>query len=140
MSDTINTLIRTCDDGQYYFEHAAKNIGDSGLRAELMQYSIQRREFAANLRQACEAVGETAISPAVSVQAQHLCRIYRDDDHLILAAVERLEADARTAYRSAMAETVPAGVDDLIETQYCAVKHVHARIESLTAASAPLRL
>jgi uncharacterized protein (TIGR02284 family) len=139
MSDTIDTLIRTCDDGQYYFEHAAKNIADSGLRAELMQYSMQRREFAVTLRQACRAVGEQAISPQVSAHVQHIWRALGCDDHVILMALERLEADARTAYRSAMSETVPAGVDDLIETQYCAVKHVHARIESLTAATAPIR-
>jgi uncharacterized protein (TIGR02284 family) len=139
MSDTLDTLIRTCDDGAYYFEHAAKSVGDSTLRAELMQYSMQRREFAVTLRQACRAVGETAISPQVSAHVRYVTIPQRPDDHLILAIVRDLEAESRTAYRSAMSETVPAGVDDLIETQYCAVKHVHARIESLTAATAPIR-
>ena len=55
---SLNHLIETCRDGQRGFEQAAKSIGDPALRAELMQYSMQRREFATALQQAVRTVGE----------------------------------------------------------------------------------
>jgi uncharacterized protein (TIGR02284 family) len=140
----INQLIETCRDGQYGFEEAAKSIGDPALRAELMQYSMQRREFATALQQAVRSLGEEP--PKSGSLSGKLHRSWMNvrqavsssDDYSILAECERGEDSAVEAYREAMSNAVPAGVDDLVETQYSAIKHVHDRIRSLKEANKPV--
>lgn len=140
----ISELIETCRDGQYGFEEAAKSIGDPALRAELMQYSMQRREFATALQQALRGLGEDP--PQSGSFSGKLHRgwmnvrqaIASSDDYAILSECERGEDSAVEAYREAMSSDVPSGVDDLVETQYSAVKHVHDRIRSLRDANKPV--
>ncbi len=140
----INHLIETCRDGQYGFEEAAKSIGDPALRAELMQYSMQRREFATALQQALRSVGEEPQDSGSLSGKLHRGwmnvrqAITSSDDYSILAECERGEDLAVEAYREAMANPVPPGIDDLVETQYSAIKHVHDRIRSLREANKPL--
>lgn len=140
----INHLIETCKDGQHGFEEAAKSIGDPALRAELMQYSMQRREFATSLQQALQSMGqepEESGSIAASLHRGWMKlreAVSSNDDYSILAECERGEDSAVDAYRDALSQPVPAGVDDLVETQYAAIKHVHDRIRSLREANKPL--
>lgn len=142
--DSINHLIETCRDGQYGFEEAAKSIGDPALRAELMQYSMQRREFATALQQALRSVGEQPQQSGSLSGKLHRGwmnvrqAISSSDDFSILSECERGEDSAVEAYREVMANPVPQGIDDLVETQYSAVKHVHDRIRSLKEANKPV--
>jgi uncharacterized protein (TIGR02284 family) len=140
----INQLVETCRDGQYGFEEAAKGVGDPALRAELMQYSMQRREFATALQQALRTMGEEPQDSGSLSATLHRGwikvkeAISSNDDHAILSECERGEDAAVEAYREVMGEQVPPGVDDLVETQYSAVRHVHDRIRSLREASKPV--
>lgn len=141
----INDLIETCRDGQYGFEEAAKSVGDPALRAELMQYSMQRREFATALQQALLGLGEEQSATGSISGKLHRSwmsvrqAISSSDDYAILAECERGEDSAIQTYREAMSTNVPAGVDDIVETQYSAVKHVHDRIRSLRDANKPVQ-
>lgn len=140
----ISHLIETCRDGQYGFEEAAKSIGDPALRAELMQYSMQRREFATALQQALRGAGEEPqASGSISGKLHRgwmnvRQAISSSDDYSILSECERGEDSAVGAYREVMANPVPAGIDDLVESQYSTVKHVHDRIRSLKEANKPV--
>ena len=141
----LNDLIEKCHDGEYGFQEASKSIGDPALRAELMQYSMQRREFATALQQALLGKGEEP--PTTGSLSGKLHRgwmsarraISSNDDYAILSECERGEDVSVAAYREAMSSDVPSDVDDLVETQYSAVKHVHDRIRSLRDASKPVQ-
>ena len=141
---TVNNLIETCKDGQHGFEEAAKSIGDPALRAELMQYSMQRKEFAAALQQAMQSMGEEPEESGSMAAALHRGwlklreAVSSNDDYSILAECERGEDSAVQTYRDAMSHEVPPGVDDIVETQYSAIKHVHDRIRSLRDANKPV--
>ena len=143
-SSTLNHLIEACRDGQYGFEEAAKGVGDPALRAELMQYAMQRREFATALQQALRTMGEDPKDAGSVSGALHRGWINvkqalsTNDDFAILSECERGEDSALDTYRDALSEQVPPGVDDLVETQYSAIKHVHDRIRSLRDANKPL--
>lgn len=144
VAGTLNHLVETCRDGQRGFEQAAKSIGDPALRAELMQYSMQRREFATALQQAIRTVGEEPTTSGSASAALHRGwmnvrqAISSNDDYSVLAECERGEDSAVEAYREALGQPVPSGVDDLVETQYSAIKHVHDRIRSLREANKPV--
>jgi len=135
--DTINSLIEVCRDGQYSFEEAAKGVEDPSLRAEFIQYSMQRRDFAVALQQAMRSLGEEPESSGSVAGALHRGwiglrqTVSRSDKEAILSECERGEDAAITAYRDAMAQSVPPGVDDLVEMQYSSIKRVHDRIRAL---------
>ncbi len=140
---TLNNLIETCRDAQHGFEEAAKGVGDPALRAELMQYSIQRREFATALQQAVRTTGDNpddsgSLAASLHRGWMHVKQaVSGSDDYAVLSECERGEDAAVDAYRDALGRSVPPGVDDLVETQYAAVKHVHDRIRSLREAKKP---
>ena len=119
--------------------------GDPALRAELMQYSMQRREFATALQQAVRTVGEEPEESGSASGALHAGwinlknAITGNDDYSVLSECERGEDVAVDAYRDAMSQPVPVGLDDLVETQYSAIKHVHDRIRSLREANRPVQ-
>ena len=134
---TLDTLIETCKDGQYGFEVAAKGVGDPALRAELLQYSLQRREFASALQQALRTMGEKPLESGSLSGTMHRGwikvkeAISSADEGKILAECERGEDSAVDAYRDAMGQIIPPGIDDLVETQFAAIQHVHDRIKAL---------
>jgi uncharacterized protein (TIGR02284 family) len=109
-----------------------------------MQYSTQRREFATALQQAVRTLGEKPEDSGSAAAVLHRGwmklkeAVSSSDDYTILQECERGEDTAVEAYQDAMGQHVPPGVDDLVETQYSAVKHVHDRIRSLREAKKPV--
>jgi uncharacterized protein (TIGR02284 family) len=135
--EALNSLIEVCRDGQYGFEQAAKGVDDAALRAELIQYSMQRRDFAAALRQVLREQGEEPDDSGSVSGALHRGwinvrqAIAKSDKTAVLSECERGEDAAVSAYRDAMARPVPGGIDDLVEMQYASIRRVHDRIRDL---------
>ena len=106
--------------------------------------SMQRREFATALQQALRSAGEEPQESGSLAAALHRGwmnvkqAVSSNDDYAVLSECERGEDSAVEAYREAMSQAVPPGVDDLVETQYSAIKHVHDRIRSLKDANKPV--
>jgi len=137
LRDTINKLIEICRDGQHGFASAAKQIEDPALRGELLEYSLQRQEFALDLRNALVQMGaepddRSSLSGAIHRGWINLKQaLSSNDSYAILSECERGEDYATEAYRDAMAMALPSPVSGLVENQYQAVQRVHDRVRAL---------
>ncbi|MFT3784680.1 MAG: PA2169 family four-helix-bundle protein [Tepidisphaeraceae bacterium] len=135
--DTVNNLLETCRDGEHGFDLASKSIDDPTLRSELLQYSLQRQEFAADLKRALADLGEEVSDSGSVAGALHRgwinikSAISSNDRHAVLAECERGEDSAVAAYREATMQNLPPSLAGLVMTQYQAVQRVHDRIKLL---------
>lgn len=138
---TLNELLETCRDGQNGFDTAAKAVNDPALKAELMQYSMQRQDFAAELRAAIAALGDRPNDGGSVAAAIHRgwidlkSMVGMSDRHSILAECERGEDSAVKAYREAIQQGLPPVVATIVQTQYEQVQRVHDRVRALRDAS-----
>lgn len=140
-SATINNLIETCRDGQNGFETAAKGVDDPVLKAELLQYSGQRAEFATELGEALTQSGEAPDDSGSVTAAVHRGWIKMKelvtgkDRYSILAECERGEDVAVAAYRKAAAAQLPQSLANIVSTQHAAIQRVHDRVKALRDAA-----
>jgi len=140
-SGVINDLITTCRDGQNGFETAAKGVDDPVLKAELLQYSGQRAEFATELAEALTQTGEvpsdhTSVSATVHrgwIKIKEL--VTGKDRYSILAECERGEDVAVASYRKAAAAQLPQSLANIVSTQHAAIQRVHDRVKALRDAA-----
>ena len=138
---TVETLIETCRDGQTGFEHAAGGIEDPVLKAELLQYSGQRAEFASELAEALGMPIEKSEKSGSVTAALHRgwinikSAVTGSDKHAILAECERGEDYAVAAYRKATSATLPTTLANAVATQQQAITRVHDRMKALRDAS-----
>jgi uncharacterized protein (TIGR02284 family) len=120
---TLNHLREVCVDGQRGFEAAAKAITEPSLHAELIQYSQQRKAFAADLQAAITSFGESPSEGGSLAGAAHRgwmdlkATLSSNDRYAILAECERGEDAAIESYRDAMASNLPGSVGVLVDTQ-----------------------
>ena len=137
----VNHLSEVCRDAQNGFDAAAKATKDTSLRAEFVQYSLQRRTFADDLDEILGSMGETPRSGGSVAGALHRCWINmkvalaNNDRYAVLAECERGEDSAVNAYREALASQLPPGVETLVESQYEQVQRVHDRVKELRDAA-----
>src|SRR5271155_3619754 len=92
---TLESLLDVCRDGSKGYEAAASAVKDPTLKAELMQYSMQREEFATQLEDAIAEVGEAASEHGSMAGSLHRAWIgvkgalTSHDSHAVLAECER---------------------------------------------------
>ncbi len=138
---TLNHLINVCRDGQKGFEAASKSIRDTTLRAELLQYSQQRRDFAEELQAMVDDMGEAPSEGGTVSGAMHSGwtklkdALTTRDQYAILDECESGEDSAVEAYREALATDLPAPAAVLLETQLQHIQRVHDRIKTLRDAA-----
>ena len=140
IAETVNHLIEVCRDGQNGFEAAAKATKDTSLQAELMQYSLQRQRFAADLEAAMYSLGEPfrdsgTVGAALHRGWMNIKAMISDDRLAVLEECERGEDSAVTAYRDAMSSTIGSTMGTLIESQYEQIQRVHDRVKELRDAA-----
>ena len=134
--DAVNKLLEICHDGESGFEAAANAVSNASVKAELMQYSGQRAEFAAELEKAVQELGEAPSTGGTIAGALHrgwmkLSKTAGSSDHAILSNCERGEDAAVSAYRAALNTALPNQISTLVASQFQAVKRVHDRIKLL---------
>src|SRR5205085_8649255 len=134
--DILQKLIETCRDGETGYLHAAGVAEDLELKSYFQQQSRQRARFRAELTDAVTRLGERDPDTSGSVAAV-LHRAWfeaKDDfgggDHTLLESVEQGEDSAKHAYESALETKLPAGIDELVRSQYASVKAAHDRVRS----------
>jgi len=140
-SSTLNDLVQICLDGEKGFKEAAEHVADSSLKLELMDYSMQRRDFAADLQALVSRSGEEP-SHSGDISAG-LHRVWIDvkaaftghDRHAVLAECERGEDAAVEAYKTALSHGLSSDIAQLIQSQANAVKRTHDRIKALRDAA-----
>ena len=134
--DVLQKLIETCRDGETGYLHAASVADDSELKTYFQQQSLERAGFRAELTDAIKRIGEPDPDTSGSTAAV-LHRAWfevKDDvgggDHTLLESVEQGEDSAKHAYESALEAKLPAGMDELVRSQYASVKAAHDRVRA----------
>lgn len=136
-TDWVGPLIDACRETQVAFEVAAGGTQDRLLRAELLQYSGQRREFIAELIAAARKYSNHLVDPGnISGPLARKCDAFKSaisqrNNAALLAECERSEAVALEAYRSAYALELPTAIHALIHTHLTAIKRVRDRLQRL---------
>jgi len=134
--DILQSLIETCRDGETGYLHAASVAEDAELKGYFQQQSLERARFRAELTYAVKQLGEANPDTSGS-SAAVLHRAWfelKDDfgggDHTLLESVEQGEDSAKHSYESALETKLPAGIDELVRTQYGRVKTAHDHVRS----------
>ncbi len=137
----LNDLIHICLDGEKGFAAAAEHVTDSSLKLELMDYSMQRRDFAANLQGLVANSGEKPSNSGDVSAGLHRAWINvkslftSNDRYAVLAECERGEDSAMAAFKQAMESDLPSDYMQLVQSQASAVKRTHDRVKALRDAT-----
>ncbi len=139
VADLLMRLVDACRDTQFTFEIAAGGVPERLLKAELLQYSGQRREFVADLLAALRVLGDRIVSPgSLDEPLRRNSSALREavENHAvvpILLECERTEADAQSAYQEALSESISPALHSLIQSQLAAIGRIHHRLRRLRA-------
>lgn len=136
----LNHLVEICRDGASGFETAARAVKDSALQAELIQYSLQRQRFAADLQVALNSLGESPDGGSVAGELRRgwmnlKTAVAGNDRYAVLAECERGEDSAIRAYREAIGSGLPPSLETLVESQCEQLQRVHERVKELRDAA-----
>ncbi len=133
----LNTLIESCRDGQNGYRDAAEHVTNPGLRHFFNEQSLQRAQYAGELEQEAQHLGEHDPDRSGSVAAA-LHRAWFDfkanlggGDHSILASVEAGEDRAKKVYEDAVKEKLPENLLTIIRRQQASIQAAHDRVRSL---------
>jgi uncharacterized protein (TIGR02284 family) len=135
--DIIENLIETCRDGQNGFRDAAEHIKNPSIREVFNRYSLERAQFAGELEQLAQRLGEADPDRSGStVAAFH--RAWIDfkanvgmGDEGVISAAETGEDAAKKAYEEALREDLPADVRATVERQAQSVFQAHDQVRNL---------
>ena len=139
IANTLNDLIRTCRDGENGFRTAADALkkDDPQTANELLEYSGQRREFAAQLQNLVGWLDQETEDKGSTAGALHRgwinlrSAIAGNDRYAILAECERGEDSAVETYRKALESGLPSEYEFAVQTQFDTVKTTHDRVKAL---------
>lgn len=133
----VNGLIETCKDGQDGFAQAAEAVKTSDLKTVFYEFSQERSGFVGDLQVLVRSLGGTPETGGSFTGAIHRgwiglkAAVTGNDDKAILNECEAGEDSAKSAYKNALAEPLPANVKEILDTQYAAVMRSHDRIKAL---------
>lgn len=133
---TLNGLIELNRDGQQGFQEAAEKMEASELKTFCLEQSRSRTHFVGELQTQVHSLGrEPENSGTVSGALQrgwlNLKSALGGDDHTVLEATESAEDHALDTYRSALTESLPADVRDIVERQLESIKLSHDKVKTL---------
>lgn len=133
----LNNLIETCKDGELGFKTAAEGLKSADIKAKFLEYSRQRGEMARELQNAVRGLGgdpEKSGSVGGSLHRGWLdikSAITGKDDGAIVAEAERGEDVAKSAYESALKETLPGSAQTVVQQQATKVRQAHDHVRDL---------
>lgn len=137
----VNGLIETCKDGQDGFAQAAEAVKTSNLKTVFYELSQERSRFVGELQELVRTLGGTPETGGSFTGAIHRgwiglkAAVTGNDDKAILNECEAGEDSAKAAYKSALAEPLPANVKEILNTQYASVGAAHDRVKALRDSS-----
>jgi uncharacterized protein (TIGR02284 family) len=135
--EVVGELIHACRDGEHAFERAARAVDDPVLRAELTQYSVQRREFVLELQEALSAVGDRADDDPPHFSGNHgrwdgLERAAEAGNRAgLLHECESFDLVALEAYRHALQSSLPYAIDGVSHSHFYAITRIQSRLQCL---------
>jgi uncharacterized protein (TIGR02284 family) len=133
----IKDVVGVCRDAEQGFRGAANAVKSPLLKSLFEQYSIQRGEFANQLREAARGMGmevgdSAGVGGMLHAGWMELKGVLsRNDEHQILAETERGEDYSLRTYREALGLNISEGIRTILESQLTEVQQAHDRIRSL---------
>ena len=137
VTGVLNDLIQTCKDGEEGFQKAAEKVKEPQLKALFTKYSSQRAGFVQELQSAVSQMGgDPSKSGHVSASLHRGWisvkeALSGDQDTAIVDEAEAGEDAAMKAYREALAKTLPANVQTLVQKQFTGVQEAHGVVRDL---------
>lgn len=139
---TLNNLIETCKDGEQGFRTAAEGLRDLQTKTIFQEYARQRAQMTIELQAEVRRLGgdpEKAGSVSGSMHRGWInikSAVTGKDDSSIIAEAERGEDVAKSAYESAVKETLPPQTQTIVQRQAGQVREAHDRVRDLERATA----
>ena len=138
---TLNVLIETCKDGELGFRTAADDTRNAEVQRMFVALARERAELAAELQREVQRLGGTAVAAGSVSGSLHrgwmnlTAAVTGSDEGSIIAAAERGEDSAKTAYERALREPLPAATRMLVERQYGRIRAAHDCLNTLKRAA-----
>ncbi len=133
----IKDVIGICRDAEQGYRGAANAVKSPLLKGLFEEYSIQRGEFANQLRQAARSMGmevpdTSGIGGVLYAGWMELKgALSRNDEHQILVETERGEDFSVRAYRQALALNLSEEVRTIVQDQFAEIQRAHDQIRAL---------
>lgn len=137
--ETLNDLIKICNDGNAGFYACAENatITSSELKNMLVARAQECAQSAGKLSALVIELGGSPASGATAAGVVHRgwlnvkTAIAGKKDRYVLEECERGEDVAKVAYQKALAKNLPAAIRNVVEQQYHGVLRNHDLIKRL---------
>ncbi len=135
--ETVNDLIETSKDGEYGFRRCAERVEAPGLKQVLGRRADECQKAATELQTIISQLGGTAETGGSALGAVHRGWVSVRDvlsgnsDLAVLEECERGEDAALDRYRTALEDSLPPHVRNIVERQYEGVKRNHNQIRTL---------
>jgi uncharacterized protein (TIGR02284 family) len=137
LASTLNQLVQTCRDGEQGFRVAVEGVDDPNLQHLFESYAHQRGEFAAELEQEVERLGQKPAEAGHLTAALHRgwtsirAAVTGRDEGAIISECERGEDIAVRSYQEALSTSLPADLRALVERQLMKIQEAHDQVRSL---------
>ena len=133
----VNGVIRICKDAEEGFRGAANAVNDADLKSLFEKLSLQRGNFASELRASVQATGNEPADPSGFAGTLHQGWIVLKgvltghNEHQILEETERGEDLSVKHYREALSKAMPPQLKSIVQRQYEEVQQAHDQIKTL---------
>jgi len=135
--DTLNHLISIAKDGVQGMSSAAEHAKSGQLKSTLQQLSQERGRVAAELQQTVRQLGGDPDRSGTTLGAVHRGwmnlkeSVSLADDSSLVEECERGEDVAVKEFRDALGKTLPASVQQTVQSGFQQVKRSHDQIRQL---------
>jgi uncharacterized protein (TIGR02284 family) len=137
VASVLNGLIETARDGEEGFRQAAEKAKEPALQSLFTKYSNQRTVFVEELQKLVGSLGEKPATSGHATASLHRgwiglkAALTKNEDKALIDECEAGEDAAIKAYGEAAAQTLPQGVQAVVQQQYAAVKQSHSVMRDL---------
>lgn len=135
--DTLNELIETCKDGEQGFRECAEHTASPELRTVFEQRAQDCEKGARELQTCIVKLGGKPDEHGSATGSLHRGwvalrgKLAGHSDQAMLDECERGEDAAKSRYRKALDDGLPADVRQLVEQQYQGVLRHHEQVRAL---------
>ena len=135
--DCLNELIQTCLDAENGFQAAADRVKDPELKELFEKRSIQRAQFASELKSEVRHFGGTPLKSGSAPAAlhrgwMHVKSMVREvTDDALIAECARGEDAAVETYQRVLKQNLPPNVLPVAKHQFTEIKRSHDHFREL---------